>query len=61
MDRQSSIVHAMRPNRVETYADACRVEADFADDAGFGYHFLRGFGFVEGVDFQDDEVLLLGG
>jgi hypothetical protein len=51
----------VRANRVEAYPDARGVEADFADYAGFGYHFYRGFGFVEGVDFQDDEVLFLGG
>jgi hypothetical protein len=55
----------MCPNRVETYANARRVEADFADYSGLGYHFYGGFLVsscgLRGVDLEDDEVLLLGG
>ena len=39
MDRHPRRVDAGGGDGVEADADAVRVEADFTDDAGFGYHF----------------------
>lgn len=52
-------VEAFCSDGVEADADAEGVEADFADETGFGDDFEAGKGGL--VDGEEDEVFLLGG
>lgn len=54
-------VHAACADGVEADAYAVGVEADFADDAGFGEDFQRGVFCARGIYVQGDEVRGLGG
>lgn len=60
MARNPARIHTFGFDGVKTHAYASGVEADFADEAGFSYHFDRGLGSVGLADCEGDEVLALG-